>query len=63
MAGKARIFKTAAGAVEKTRRGHYAVLGVVCLLVIGVYAWSAKSGSLELWSLNAETRTLAPLIS
>ena len=37
-----------------TRRAHYAILGAVCALVIGVYAWSAKSGWLELCGWNAE---------
>ena len=37
-----------------TRRAPPAVLVAVCALVIGVYAWSAKSGRMELWSLQAK---------
>ncbi len=33
---------------------RWAVLGGVCALVIGVYAWSANSGVIELSGLNAE---------
>ena len=38
----------------KPRKAYYAVLAAVCALVIGVYAWSAKPGWLELWSLKAD---------
>src|SRR5665213_1051076 len=44
--------------VEKKRAGIrwtlYAVLGAVCALVIGVYAWSASSGMMELECLTAK---------
>ena len=33
---------------------HHVVLGAVCALVIGAYAWSAQSGLLELWGLSAD---------
>jgi hypothetical protein len=36
-----------------TRWGQYAVLAVVCVLVIGFYAWNAKSGKLELTGMGA----------
>ncbi|MGD1083255.1 MAG: tetratricopeptide repeat protein [Verrucomicrobiota bacterium] len=39
------------GAIRWTRR---AVLGAVCAAVIGVYAWSAHSGVMELQASNAE---------
>src|SRR5438876_94923 len=32
----------------KVRPGQYVILGATCALVIAVYAWSAKSGALEL---------------
>jgi tetratricopeptide (TPR) repeat protein len=49
-----REFKAATGAAPKARSRDYAVIGVVCLLVLGVYAWIAKSGWMELGSQNAE---------
>ena len=39
---------------RKDREGTLRRLGRGLRLVIGVYAWSAKSGWLELWSSNAE---------
>ena len=33
---------------------RYAVFGMVCALVIGIFAWSAESGFLELASPHAE---------
>src|SRR5512137_161296 len=38
---------------HKPRKLHYAVLGALCALIIGVYAWSAQSGEWELSGLNA----------
>ena len=42
---------TVGGRTQWTRR---ALLGVVCALVIGVYAWSASSGLLELLGSGAQ---------
>ena len=39
---------------RKKRKSQCAVLVVVCGLVIGVYAWSARSGFLELTSSKAD---------
>ena len=38
----------------KTYRVRCAVWSAVCAFVIGVFAWSANSGALELWGLRAE---------
>jgi hypothetical protein len=38
-----------------SERRQHGVLGAVCALVIGVYAWSAQSGWLEVWSVHAQT--------
>ena len=37
-----------------TRWARWAVLGAACALVIGVYAWSAHSGFLELMGSGAQ---------
>jgi len=42
------------GGGRKPRSVQYAVLGTVCALVIGVYAWSATSGRVESGNSSAE---------
>jgi tetratricopeptide (TPR) repeat protein len=43
-----------AAAGRGARRGRDAILGAVCVLVIGVFAWSARSGMLEARAWRAE---------
>src|SRR5947208_3498786 len=43
-----------ASSLDKSPCTHLFILGAVCVLVIGVFAWSAKSGWVELWSLKPE---------
>ena len=54
MTGRTSECKQPGTSAPKTRSARYAVLGAVCALVIGVYAWSAKSGWLELACVNAD---------
>jgi len=42
------------GRRNQTRWTHVAILGAVCALVIGVYAWSATSGMIEFCGSNAK---------
>jgi len=42
------------GRRNQTRWTRCAIFGVVCALVIGVYAWSADSGMIEFCGLNAK---------
>jgi len=42
-----------AGAECRKRPAHFVVLGTVCALVLGVYAWGAKPGGWELAGLDA----------
>src|ERR1035437_1287282 len=39
---------------NRAAAGRGAVLGAVCVLVIGVFAWSARSGMLEVRARRAE---------
>jgi tetratricopeptide (TPR) repeat protein len=48
MAGKTSGCREATAAGDKIRWAHGAVLGTVCVLIIGFFAWSAKSGVKEL---------------
>jgi len=54
MTGRTSKCKEPTTSAPKTRTLQYAVLGAVCALVIGVYAWSARSGVLELSSSDAK---------
>jgi tetratricopeptide (TPR) repeat protein len=45
-----KLAKASGGEMQRT---HYAILAVVCALIIGVYEWSAKSGVVELWGGQA----------
>lgn len=47
MIGRAPESNQLGTSTPKLRRAHYAILGAVCALVIGVYAWSAQSVFVE----------------
>ena len=54
MSGRASKEKKAVATEGGIRWAQYAVLGAVCALVIGFYAWSANSGVLELMGSGAQ---------
>jgi tetratricopeptide (TPR) repeat protein len=45
--------RSAEASGSEMQRTHYAILVVVCALIIGVYGWSARSGVVELWGGRA----------
>jgi hypothetical protein len=54
MTGPASKSEEATRSVPKARVAPGTVLGAVCALVVGVYAWSAKSGEAGLGGLKGE---------
>lgn len=54
MTGRASECKQPERSGPSTQRVHYAIWGAICALVVGVYAWSAKSGCLALSSSSAD---------
>ncbi len=50
MVGETSDIREATASEGKSRWAHWAVFGAVCVLIIGFFAWSAKSGLTELLS-------------